>query len=427
MRHGLALALLSGTMVWVAPGTIGAQTTFRATAAVSAGASDNPLSAPEGSAAARSDAFFLTQAGFIATTSWARGHQALSYGLTSSLYAVNTQGNAIANRLAWNGAALLSTDARLELEAGLVHERLSSTDPRSATLDPTPGARPSGPAQYVRAFAREGLTWDVTPRWRVSQALGADGFVPLEDRPGLQRGAAATTTLGLSRQWARDSAGVQAQAGYTWSQDVGATPGQPPAASSSGKSLFAQLTALWRRALNVFWSSEVGAGVLVVLPRGGGDAAFGPAGRAALAYTRAGLQAGLEYSHTAQPNVFLGDSLVVDAIALRASHAFGPWERFVLSASGGFQRGRTVTAMMPASVDVWYAVAAASVRPSPTGPLELSLQYQYRDQRGDQSATPGSTTASFRRNMVILTLSASLPNRDGPPPPTATPAATPAR
>ena len=158
-RTAAALALLA---VGLAAGPAQAQLDASAVANVAAGATNNPLSVPDGGGLPKTDdEFLLIRAGVHGRYVGPRSQQNLSYTYAGTFYDHITEPNTNAHDLLWN--LLASPTARTELQAQVdgTYGRLNSLNP-IATLGAmnaqniaTAGfaTLPTGPVTYVSATA----------------------------------------------------------------------------------------------------------------------------------------------------------------------------------------------------------------------------------------------------------------------------------
>src|SRR5207237_1343185 len=113
----------------------------------------------------------------------------------------------------------------------------------------------------------------------------------------------------------------------------------------------------------------------------------GPAGRATLRYQRELAFAELLAAHMPELNVYLGQSLVTDAVTLRSFLPLDRAERFRLVALGTAQRGSVVAGggFQPA-IDLLVADVGFLYQPV-TYPVMVSLDYNLEDQTGHAVGT----------------------------------------
>jgi hypothetical protein len=125
-----------------------------------------------------------------------------------------------------------------------------------------------------------------------------------------------------------------------------------------------------------------------------------------LRYQRELAFAELLAAHMPELNVYLGQTLVTDAVTLRSLLPLDRAERFRLVALGTAQRGSVIAGggLEPA-IDLLVADVGFLYQPV-TYPVMASLDYNLEDQSGH---TVGTTIyPSLHRQMVMLTLTGTL-------------------
>ncbi|HET6280944.1 MAG TPA: hypothetical protein VFH73_08260 [Polyangia bacterium] len=391
-----------------------AETYAEASASVGVGATDNALSATTSSqeAATGRDEFTLIRVGGRVFRVLRAVQNDLAYAFTASRYLDHTAANGLSHGLTWTSIIALTSATQLRLSLGATYSHLNSTNPAAMNLALGPGAIPAGPISYFAATFQESLTYRPKATQLGTQSLSVATFVPLTDAQvsaivaqHLLRGEA---TRGLNTGTGEFSLGL------TWNPGKDDSLGQEIVPAN--RFVFGQVLAGARRELSLAWSVSGEVGGLAAMRVEGGPIDVGPAWRAGLRYRREFGQASLELARTPQPNVFLGDTLIVDLVSLRVGLPLDRRDRFFLLGIATYQHGRlvtrpSITGPFHPGLDVWSAVGAIGFRPTEI-PMAVSLDYSYFNQKGGDLGF-GGTLPPVQRQVVMLTVTGIL--RDSRP------------
>jgi hypothetical protein len=391
-----------------------AETYAEASASVGVGATDNALSATTSSQAAATgrDEFTLVRVGGRVFRVSRAVQNDLAYSFTANRYVDHTDANGFSHGLTWTSTIALTRPTVLRLSVGAAYSHLNSTNPAAMNLALGPGAIPPGPISYVAANFSETLTYRPKATQLGVQSLGVSTFVPLTDAQvsaivaqHLLRGE---VTRGLNTGTGDFTLGL------TWNPGRHDSLGQEVVPAS--RFLFGQLLGGIRRELSLAWAVFAEAGGLAAMRVEGGPIVVGPAWRAGIRYRRDFGQASLTVARTPQPNVFLGDALIVDLVSLSVGVPLDRRDRFFLLGGSSYQHGRPVSRPTFAGpfepgLDVFSAIGALGFRPTDV-PMAFSLDYSYFDQRGGNLGF-GATLPPVRRQVVMFTVTGIL--RDSRP------------
>jgi hypothetical protein len=275
-----------------------------------------------------------------------------------------------------------------------------------------PGAIPPGPISYVAASFTETLTHRPKATQLGIQSLSVSTIVPLTD--ALVTAITAQHLLRGEASRGLNTGTGDFTLGLIWNPGRHDSLGQEVVPAS--RFLSGQLLGGIRRELSLTWAVSAEAGGLAAMRVEGGPIVFGPAWRAAIRYRRDFGQASLTVARTPQPNVFLGDSMIVDLVSLNASLPLDRRERFFLLGGSSYQHGRlvsrpTITGPFGAGLDVWSAIGALAFRPTDI-PMAVSLDYSYFKQKGGDLGL-GATLPPVQRQVVMFTVTGIL--RDNRP------------
>ena len=380
-----------------------------AAANIAGGATSNALLAPDGSPAVGPDSFTTVRASAAARFQGRLQGQTLSYTYAATLFADHPEGNSQTHLLAWALDAVPTPRTAVLAQAGAGYGVLNSVNPIAAALvlDPQAAAQtsfaavPTGAVTYFDAngTATAQLHQTATLSWRETTALNV--FAPIAGP--VARTLGLTEELRHEHQWLRDTLTVDFLFGYLDASSFTAAPGNvvPPL-----ETVQAQLLGGGRRELGPSLSASLELGALVLDSLTAHATAVGPAGRATLRYQRELAFAELLAAHMPELNVYLGQSLVSDAVTLRSLLPLDRAERFRLVALGTAQRGSVIAGggLEPA-IDLLVADVGFLYQPV-TYPVMASLDYNLEDQSGH---TVGTTIyPSLHRQMVMLTLTGTL-------------------
>src|SRR5215831_4761559 len=384
------------------------QTSLVGALSVGGGYTDNVIAAPDDTAAREGDSFAEVRPSLILGYRSERALHRLSYAFSASFFVQHSEANSYSNVLDYNAAIETSARTVLQLGASASEGRFNTFNLLRMPSTQAVGALPTGGFTYLALGAREGLTWDPTPRWRAIQGLRFSTFSGLGNDVVLPTSYDTVLDLRTDRSWATHALGAELRSDYTL---FGETRAMGMVVVPRRQQIVETLLARWRHDLNPSWSSELDAGITTALNADDfGKYIVEFAGGAALRYRKDPGQAELAYTHGAQPNVFVGQSFVVDAVALRAG--LPVWARILtLDGATGYSHGRAIdvgTGMTGSSVDVWLADAGLLWLP-PSLQLAFALRYAHFQQLGASSGMVG--LPSITRNVVLLTVSGAYPGQ----------------
>jgi hypothetical protein len=372
-------------------------------AGVYAGFTDNALGVPNGTPGSASDGLILGRADLGLSLTRQFSEHRLAYAFSASRYVRQSGGDILSNSLAWEAAFQPLTSLRLTSSLGATQGRLTSLDVSSSSASGGTTSGPSGPrpAQallYASAAARQGLSAELSPRWRLLQSLVVQGFWPLEANTQRPSSYSGDLGVGLERSFVRDGISLNAHGLAMQSNQVSGDSPQP-----RYRSVVVESDLGWRHTWTPVWSDYIsGGGIMIESPAGSG-ARFQPAGRAELSARRETNEFSLRVERGATPNVFAGDIFLSTRVMANASAGFGKTQKWQLRALASFDRA---SAIGPAGENrggatVWLAQAVMTY--GAPGPILVSLEYSFTDQHAiapDSGQTP--SFFSFRRNLVMV-------------------------
>jgi hypothetical protein len=409
-RHAAAARWVAGlaTVVAVA-GPARAEISGLVAANVVEGATSNALLAPDGSAAIGPDAFTTVRASAAARFQGRRQGQTLSYTYAANFFVDHPEGNSQTHLLTWALDAVPTPRTVVLAQAGGSYGVLSSVNPIAAALALNPQAAgetgfaavPTGAVTYFNATGTATGQFRQTPTLAWQETTAVNVFEPTA--------GPVARTLGLTQdfrhehQWLRDTLTIDLLLGYLDASSFTAAPGN---VVPRLETLQAQLLVGGRRELAPSLSGSLEVGALILESRTADLTSFGPAGRATLHYQRELTFAELLVAHMPQLNVYLGQTLVSDAVTLRSLLPLDRAERFRLVAFGTAQRGSVITGggFEPA-IDLLAADVGFLYQPVTT-PLMASVDYNLEDQIGH--AVGSTVFPSLHRQMVMVTLTGTL-------------------
>lgn len=398
----LAVAVLPATL---APPAAAGTLDYELGAGAFVGVTDNALGAPNGTPGSGSDVLILGRldAGLNLTRQFSE-HR-LAYAFTASTYVRQSGGDILSNSLAWQAGFQPLTSLRLTASVSATQGRLTSLDVASSSATgglstgPT-GPRPAAPLLYATVDAREGLSADLSPRWRFLQSLAVEGFWPLEADTQSPNSYSGELGLGIERTFTRDGVsfntrGLAMQSSQVSFQGVEVSP--------QYRTYVAEGDLGWRHSFSPVWSDYISGGGMIVKSSGGSSARFEPAGLAELNARGETNEVSLRVERTATPNVMAGNIYLSSRALVNASAGLGRTQKLQLRGSASFDRASAIgaTGENQGGASVWLAQIVMTY--GVPGPILFSLEYSFTDQRGDPPASSGAPAfSSFRRNLVML-------------------------
>jgi len=365
------------------------------------GYTDNALGVPKGSPGSASDGLILGRADLGLSLTRQFSEHRLVYAFTASRYMRQSGGDILANSLGWEAGFQPLTSLRLTSSLAATQGRLTSLDVSSSsasggtTTGPT-GPRPTAPLLYASADARQGLSAELSARWRLLQSLVIQGFWPLGANPQRPSSYAGDIGLGLERSYVRDGISLNAHGMAMQSNQV--TDVQP-----QYRSVVVESDVGWRHTFSPVWSHYISGGAVMIDSPAGSAVRFQPAGLAELAARLETNDFSLRAQRTAVPNVYAGDIFLSTRVMANASAGFGKTQKLQLRAFASFDRASAIGPVGEnrGGATVWLAQAVLTY--GAPGPILVSLEYAFTDQ---QAIAPGDgqpqTYFSFRRNLVML-------------------------
>jgi hypothetical protein len=373
------------------------------------GATNNALLAPDGSPAVGADAFTTVRASAAGRFQGRLQGQTLSYTYAATFFAAHPEGNSQTHLVTWALDAVPTPRTALLAQAGAGYGVLNSVNPLAAALALNPQAAgatgftaiPTGAVTYFDANGSATAQFHQTPTLAWQETTAFSVFDPIA--------GAVARTLGITQdfrhehQWLRDTLTVDLLLGYLDATAFTATPGD---LVPRLETLQAQLLVGGRRELAPSLRGSLEVGALALDSTSANATSFGPAGRATLHFQRELAFAELLVAHMPELNVYLGQTLVSDAVTLRSLLPLDRAERFRLVAFGTAQRGSVLTlgGFEPA-IDLLAADVGLMFQPIKY-PFMASLDYNLQDQVGH--TVGGSIFPSLHRQMVMVTLTATL-------------------
>ena len=397
----LAVAVLVTTLAQ--PAAAG-MVDYQLGAGVFIGFTDNALGVPNGTPGSGSDGLILGRldAGLVLTRQFSE-HR-LAYAFTASGYLRQSGGDVLSNSLGWEAVFQPLTSLRITTSVAGAQGRLTSLDLASAsaaggTSSGTTGPRPAAPLLYASADARQGLSADLSPRWRLLQSLVAHGFWPLEANTQRPVSYSGELGLGLERNYARDGISLNAR-GLAMQSNQVSLAGATVQPQFRGYVVESDLG--WRHTLTPVWSDYLSGGGFIIEAPAGSQARFQPAGLAELSARGETAELGLRVERTAMPNVFVGDIFLSTRVVARASAGLGQTQKLKLYGSGSFDRASAIGSAGDdrGGASVWRAQVGMIY--GVPGPVLVSLEYAFTDQQAIAPASGQTAFFSFRRNLVML-------------------------
>jgi hypothetical protein len=369
------------------------------------GFTDNALGVPNGTYGSGSDVLILGRldAGLNLTRQFSE-HR-LAYAFTASDYVRQSGGDILSNSLAWQAGFQPSAWLRLTSSLAATQGRLTSLDVASASASGGPtggptGPRPAAPLLYASADARQGLSAELSPRWRLLQSLAAQGFWPLDTNTQNPSSYSGELGLGVERSFTRDGVSLNARGLAMQSNEVRA---QGVVVSPQFRSYGVESDLGWRHTFTPVWSDYLSGGGMMVDSPAGSTPRLYPVGLAELQAHSETRDVSLQVERTVTPDVFAGDIFLSTRVVANAIAGFGKTQKLQLRASGSFDKASAIGAAGDnrGGATVWQTQVVMTY--GLPGPFLFSVEYAFTDQQADAPGN-GATPAflSFRRNLVML-------------------------
>ncbi|HEX3867266.1 MAG TPA: hypothetical protein VHV78_10950 [Gemmatimonadaceae bacterium] len=422
VASGLAIAAL------LMPGNARANVTIQGTGTVTAGYTDNVLSAPDqpivGGAPREGDALFQIIPGAVLTSVAPRLLERLAYTFTADLFARHTEANTYSNRLEWLATILTSPKTKLTLSLQSQQGRVSTfliNQPSAAT---TVGVLSTN--NDTNFFAQDVVeALDATPLadWHVTEGITFHAFVPI-DRGKLPDSYSVIAGAGVDRLFRYDGVGLLLNANfiqYIQPRD----PTTDVAIGFDDRQVLTSLVARWRRDWSRAWSTEAQLGVISLVgasadPAASTETAWQPSALAALRWANERGNAELHYLHTAAPNTLAGNTFSVDEVALQAGVPIYR-DKVSIAATVAYQHARFV-ALVPGAPEATgnVAVVDVTVGYQPIPEVGVFARYSLFDQFGSPPVNNvPSVLPDLTRNVVMVGATVTYPVRAAARVPTA--------
>jgi hypothetical protein len=232
------------------------------------------------------------------------------------------------------------------------------------------------------------------------QSLAVQGFWPLEADTQRPNSYSGELGLGIERTFTRDGVsfntrGLAMQSSQVSFQGVEVSP--------QYRTYVAEGDLGWRHSFSPVWSDYISGGGMIVKSSGGSSARFEPAGLAELSARKETNEVSLRVERTATPSVLAGNIFLSTRAIINASAGFGRTQKLQLRSAASFDRASAIgaTGENQGGASVWLAQIVMTY--GVPGPILLSLEYSFTDQRGDPPTSSGAPAfSSFRRNLVML-------------------------
>ncbi|AKT37773.1 hypothetical protein [Chondromyces crocatus] len=406
------VATLVGALL-VARGGAAQNLRVHGVATASVGVTDNILSTPESeepepgepaapALAREADGFGVLSPGLVARYDTPRTSQTLRYTFIANLFFRHSEANSYTNTLTYAGRVITSPTTQLSFGAVAAQGQLN-TFIRDQGSGQTPiEALPGGGIPFLQGALNQGFTKQMSPTLSLSEALAFMVYAPQTETP--LRNYTGTGTLSAHRYWNHDTGAILLRSAYTHFDNVNvATAGEEPRFVGRDQ-LVTTLAASWIHDYGRYFSHQLDLGVSQATDL---NSPYGqlwqPVGLAALRYTRAEVQAEAAYSHTAAPNVYLGQLSLLDQVSLRAAVPLSHAARLSAVGSVGLQRNLPIVqGELGNVITIWLADASLQWVPVRTVPeLRLALRYQHINQV--------SEVAQIVRNSLLLSATFTFP------------------
>ena len=379
-------------------------------AEVAAGATDNAVSAPAGTALVQSSTFLTVRGTLRGAVRLPLDTHTLSYQFGQTLFFQAEQANGQTHALSWNWIHNPGSRAEWQFLAAGTYSRLNSVIPLSTAMaeTATPAAIPSGPREFLGASAGVAVTLRPTARALWLESLATNVYAPLGQ--GLAPGLNAVNLIRGEQTHGRNGLSIEGTQGYMLVGETRDSFGDvvtPRQETLDGRALLG-----WRREISADWSTSVAAGGLATTRVEGGAIVVGPAWHAGVTYTRPGAVARADLDRIVQPNLYLGQALVADALTARLALPLDRAARWNALGLASVQRSRLVTGSERLSTAMDLATASAVLRYQPLdSPLAVSLAYSWFAQRGNVAL--GQVFSDMNRQVLVLTVIGSWPRDRG--------------
>jgi hypothetical protein len=342
-----------------------------------------------------------------------RSTHLLEYSLSTYFYIQRTQSVSFANELGWTGLVNPTRFSQLDLS-------LRATQGRTNDLDLFRGqdlggseARPVSAETFVSASAGQHLRWELGPFWEFGQRLEGELYAPTGDATRTSpRTLGANAQLGLSRIWLRDQAGVFVEAGHGRSSEVvfdepmEGLLGYPARRADYGRAGLE-----YGHAFSDYWTTHLDAGVLGVrVPQIREPFIDVGAGATITHRTETRGTISLRGERGIDTNVYVGDVLLQNSIALRFELPFGHKEAWNLEADLEYQRSRSLFVIdVKDQLQVFSTAAILSYDWTRHASLLFELNFTYQDSAAGLRNTLRTEPFTQHRTMFLMTIEMHYP------------------
>lgn len=420
MQRYLPWLCYAALLVGGGGGIASAQIDYRLTAGLSSIANDgtqaanDPTSKTDVSGALRGG----IELGYLGRFATSR----LSYGIMAVKWARNTQSSGLTHTLRLSSDMEVTPATRVGLSAGAMLTQLSLADTVSAASLPTTGPQPTGPqstsspssspqqigpqpaaSQDVLTLdAREAVSWQPSGQWRLDQGLMGSAYRPLSSGSGSIDNKVFALDLGLAKQWQRDTAGLRGRASIMMAS--GSASGGTEGSETIRYTELAEASLVWGHQWGAEIAQEIIGGAVVVRAD---QARVSPIAAAGLTWQRPGFMLAGRVAQTSDASVTVGASYQRRLASLTLGVPVNRLETVRLMALASYERATPTgtSDTVGGAINVFAAQAGLGWQPGDT--FAYGLAYTFRDQWAADSGDASSSPLAFRRQTLMLTISAS--------------------
>jgi hypothetical protein len=389
------------------PQTVRADTTFELLPTATVGVTTNATAVVNG---ARDEFAILAALGRLQYRG-ARSTFNIGYRLGYTKYFQGNGTDTLVNELLGQSSFELARGLELRLNAGAILSRTSQLGTLGLLL---PQASATGSAIYLATTAGQEVSYDPTPRWRLTESFTYTRVDYLFADPAPNRRPSTSLTGGGRVDWMR--------ALDTYSFDVritnfllGPVPGTATTpALPEGSMVLGQALLGWRRELSIAWSAELQAGA-AYLSNGPNADLYVPAGIATLGYRWQTWFATLQASQVPVANLFQAFASVNDQASVRLVLPLDKRELMMVAATGAliYARASDAQGNLSRAYDQQTAGARVSARHDRL-PFAAALEYQFIHQNGGPGV--GVPVGDLIRHVFMLHITGAFSWGPGTPP-----------
>lgn len=376
---------------------------YRLLANSSVGASDNPRSRPDESNTGTDG--FVTAQGQVDLSYFTRlTQEQLSYWIMAISWFQDTQNRALTQTLRLSSQIETGPATTIALHANASLTQLSTLD-MFASADPqTTGARPAGNQKVLSLGAGETFASQLNASWRVDQALEGFLFHPIGSAAGLSESKSAVLGASINHTWVRGWAGLRTRLGAISSRGIATQGGQTQTTSLIGE--FAQLFLSWQHDWTPSFRHVLGAGAFVLRTD---ESRWQPGGSASLLWHPIGYEVELRAERAADTNVYVGAALERSLVGLQVSLPLDRLELLRAHASASLEHDSAADTSAGSGGSVNVISLRLGMQWQPGELFVFGLEYTLRDQYASEADSGASRFATFRRQMVVLTVGMRYP------------------